>query len=1337
MGVFPGRVSLYLLMRKSVSFLICSLSFLIAVTCAYGQQPRASAAGSAARVGIFFDGPANTTGKAYLHALYLENLLGHFDLRGEITPIAQYRPGQVAGYQAAFFIGAAPTTELPPRFLTEVRSYSRPFCWMGQHIGKLVNAPESRGKFGFRFQEYADNLGFNQVFYKDTLLPKEEPDLNVVNVTDPAAVEVVSTTVNPRKVWHPYALRHERFWYFADTPFSYMAEGGRYLVLCDLLHDILEVHHAADNRALVRIEDVSIEDDPADLRELADNLGGHRIPFQIALIPVFRNPAQGREVRMSDRRSFVDAIKYMVSRGGTPIMHGVTHQYHGQSADDYEFWDDATDRPVVGDSAEFVMRKLQLGLTECFGSGIFPIAWETPHYAASELDYRTFKRVFRLFYDRTMSAPRGESQQFFPYPLTDRYGRQIVPEDLGYLTVDKPNPADVIEHARNLRVVRDGVASFYFHPFLDASLLDQLVRGVSGLGYRFVSLREFGGEVDYQGRFIVRTTSGSAKLAPQNEYWRMRLFDANGRLTGTELSKSRQNGPVEVAVEVPKGGFAALDCIREIPAVARQPDWTARLKQWWDHLFPEPGDKEGVAAQATFATGKTAWILSIDKGPAGDLNNERSYRAVLQTFGYQTKLVNVAQFRSGPPPTDTILVVPQAAGVRLSESQQKEVLRYLSEGGGIVADGRQPWLEKLGFAWSDRQAWIGAVADVLYPEMGLRWQPEENVTRFSVPDGVRQLMTDHESDQVLASAGSRGAGHFIHLAIPLDNHTPDGVSHYPYFSKYLSETFGMATALRKPRVEAYFDPGFRPGADLNRLAANWQRAGIRTIYAAAWTFSRTYSYNYADLITACHRQGISVYAWLVLPQVTQKMWDEHPEWREKTATGADGRVGWRYLLNFQNPACFRASMDWTKWLLNAYEWDGVNIAELNFDADFVDYLKADKFVPFNQEVRAAFQKKAGFDPVQLFSPASAHYYKNNPGALQKFLRYREDIVTDWHRRVLEELEPMRRSKGWEVIVTMLDSLHSRYVRPALGIDSRRIVDLMKQHEFTLQVEDPAEYWNKPPDRYRRFAQTYLKLVRDPKRLMFDVNVMSDRDVAGTTLPSPVATGIELARTMAAASAASGRVAVYSEHTVPLQDWSMIRVALTRPAQIQVSNNVWRVDSPVPMLLAPTEDRDYYVDGRLWPAVSQAGLLVPAGKHTISVNKPWFHFLDPGTLPARLVSTSGDLIQSRANTTGLDLEYVSPGRNVLVFNQKPRETYVDGKLVDVVLEPSGSNWAAVFPAGHHSVAVVTNTKAGIAVNVWGWLSASAIAAFGALSTAMMLAIYLQVRLRRLGRRRGTL
>ena len=1303
---------------------------LLALGASFCLPGRAQTAAPEPSVAIVYDGaagPKEYQSKGYIHALFVENLLGHFGLKGDIIALKDYDPGQLAGHRAAFFVGVTTSAELPPAFLADVKAFGEPFCWLGQHIEQLVNTPEGPRRYGFTFQQYGKNMGVNRVVYKGAELPKVDPELVVVEVTDKRAVEVVATALTKDQTSYPYALHRKRFWYFADSPFAYPDEGGYYLAFCDLLHDILEIQHEPSQRALVRIEDVSIDDDPVDLRRVADLLNERHIPFQIALIPVFRNPSKELDVRLSERRSFADSVRYMIARGGTPILHGVTHQYRGQSGDDYEFWDDTGDRAVAGDSTEFVMKRLQLGLSECFKTGIYPVAFETPHYAASRTDYLAMMRVFTLFYDRTISTPSLNSQQYFPYPVVDHWGRQVVPEDLGYLPEEKPDPKVLLERTRNLRVVRDGVASFYFHPFLNANLLDQVVRGISALGYQFVSIREFAGQVNYQGRYAVRTAAGKANLTPQNEYWRVRQFDSSGREVKTELSAQRLTGPVEVAVNVPQGGFAAADCVRERPTELHEPTWGERARQWWSQLWAS----ERTPEAHEFVSGRKAWVLAIDKPTLAVARNQQSYRTVLETFGYQAKLVKAAEFTRAPAESDTILIVPQAAGARLTEQQQSEVLRYLGTGGPVVFDGRQDWLTKLGFTWSDRQLTVSNVSDELYPEMYLIWHPEERVELFTPPETIRELMLDTESNQVLAFSDDYRAGRYLYLAAPLDAHTNEGTSHYPYFPKYLSETFGISTSLRSPRLEAYFDPGDRPGADLNRLAAQWRQSGIRTVYAAAWTFFPQYSFNYGEFVRACHRNGVSVYAWFILPATTPKMWDQHPEWREKTASGADGRVGWRYTMNLQNPACYGAAMDWMKKVLSDYAWDGVNLTELNFDADFKDWLRPDRFIPMSNEVRADFRKKSGFDPIQLFAADSPYYLKTNPGALQRFLKYRENLVTEWHRKVLGELEPMRRQRSWEVIVTMMDSLHSKYVQPALGVDSKRIVALMKDFNFTLQVEDPAEFWMKSPDRYLSFAQTYRKLVKDPRRLMFDINVMP-RDTKKTTLPSATATGTELARTVVSAASASGagRVAIYSENTVPAQDWQFLRVVLTRAALVDAGKRSWRIDSPVPVMLTPSEDRDYYLDGKLWPAVSSDGVLVPTGRHGLSIDRPWHHFLDPGTMPTRLLSISGDLLDARVMPTGLVFWYSSPGRAVVVLNQWPREIQVDGRRSDGPVESSGASWALILPGGEHRVAVVTNTTAGVAVNLWGWASASAITAFGGIATVLMALIYFEVRLRRL-------
>src|SRR5262249_43443128 len=245
-------------------------------------------------------------------------------------------------------------------------------------------------------------------------------------------VQVLATATNEDGDREPYAVRRNRFWYFADNPFSFVTEGSRYLVFCDLLHDILEIDHPAQKRPLARIEDVSAEIDASDLRQAADVLARRGVPFQVAVIPIFRNPAKGFEIYLSDRQSLVEAIRYTIGRGGTPVMHGVTHQLRGATGDDYEFWDENTGRAIPGDSAQLVRERLRQGLAECFASGIFPVAFETPHYGASEIDYHAMSEVFKLFNERTMATAETGSIQLFPYPVVDRFGRYVVPENLGY-----------------------------------------------------------------------------------------------------------------------------------------------------------------------------------------------------------------------------------------------------------------------------------------------------------------------------------------------------------------------------------------------------------------------------------------------------------------------------------------------------------------------------------------------------------------------------------------------------------------------------------------------------------------------------------------------------------------------------------------------------------------------------------------------------------------------------------------------------------------------------------------------------------------------------------------
>ena len=141
---------------------------------------------------------------------------------------------------------------------------------------------------------------------------------------------------------------------------------------------------------------------------------------------------------------------------------------------------------------------------------------------------------------------------------------------------------------------------------------------------------------------------------------------------------------------------------------------------------------------------------------------------------------------------------------------------------------------------------------------------------------------------------------------------------------------GVQPGVRAARLWAFFDSAYRLRADVDYLAKGWREAGISALHVAAWHFfepDRERDEYLTRLIEACHRRGIVVYAWVELPHVSEKFWDDHPEWREKTGLLQDAQLDWRKLMDLQNPACAEAVRAGLRKEIERFDWDGVNLAD--------------------------------------------------------------------------------------------------------------------------------------------------------------------------------------------------------------------------------------------------------------------------------------------------------------------------------------------------------------------------------------------------------------------------
>ncbi len=472
------------------------------------------------RVLILYDAQDSKQSNSYLNALFLANLIGHFDATYVLLPVEQYNPGALELYDSTFYLGVSYNNPIPQAFIHDVLKTERTVVWFRYNLWTILTT-NTHQKYGFQF-DYMDQTGYDQIRYKNTDLIKSSDDAELGHVTilDHSRATVVATAFQSSTGNSiPYIVHGDNLWYVADIPFTYLSENDRYLAFADLLYDMLKINQSQKKRAIIRLEDIDPTYHPETLINIADYLYSQHVPFGISVIPYYQDPmgyytnGVPKSVKITDVPDFVAALKYMESKGGTIILHGYTHQYGkeantytGTSGHDYEFFKVTVDpltskinafRPLDEDSYEWVNNRVTSALSLIRQSGFSASIWETPHYVASDLDNQYFAKKFPAIIGRVLYFNKEETRhyagQFFPYVIQkDSYGQKILPENIGCIspaswfnfpvrTID-----DVLLSARKNLVVRDAWASMYYHPYIGLSYLQQLIPAIKKLGYTFV-----------------------------------------------------------------------------------------------------------------------------------------------------------------------------------------------------------------------------------------------------------------------------------------------------------------------------------------------------------------------------------------------------------------------------------------------------------------------------------------------------------------------------------------------------------------------------------------------------------------------------------------------------------------------------------------------------------------------------------------------------------------------------------------------------------------------------------------------------------------------------------
>ncbi|MGB9606281.1 MAG: hypothetical protein ACPL88_10445, partial [Bryobacteraceae bacterium] len=475
---------------------------------------------------------------------------------------------------------------------------------------------------------------------------------------------------------------------------------------------------------------------------------------------------------------------------------------------------------------------------------------------------------------------------------------------------------------------------------------------------------------------------------------------------------------------------------------------------------------------------------------------------------------------------------------------------------------------------------------------------------------------------------------------------------------------------RSRRLWAFLDSSYRLRVDLDYFARRWRAAGIAALHVAAWQFFEPDAERDAyltRLIQACHRNAVLVYAWLELPHVSERFWQEHREWREKTALLQDAHLDWRKLMNLVNPGCARAVREGVRRLIERFDFDGVNLAELYFES-LEGASNPARFTPMNDDVRREFQKLAGFDPLELFQPGSSHHHSRNPQGLAAFLDYRVRLAARLQREWIAELESLRATRPHlDLVLTHVDDRFDARMREAVGADAAALLPLLESHAITFLVEDPATVWHLGPQRYREIARRYEELTPRRDRLGVDINIVERyQDV----YPTKQQTGTELFQLVHAASRAFPRVTLYFESSLLPPDLPLLPAAAAHVARLERRNGTLLIEAP--QTIGVRWSGPARVNGRPWPARDDGHVWLPAGRYRI----------EPAGAaePVRLLDLNAELLAAESQAAGVEFAYRASSRAIAVLDRRPARIELDGEAVSIGSIQERDRFVLLLPRG---------------------------------------------------------
>lgn len=461
--------------------------------------------------------------------------------RLETMPISEAVSNKLAAADYLAIFCPQPAPALSTNFLTTVAELKQPILWIGFGMEQLERFPPFTNQFEISARPADQAAGIVNYREQEWNVPVY-PWIPVTLTSNCAARVLMSVTdvVTNQNVQRPLCWQTNNFTFFSGVPLGSVMN----FLFSDLLLDFYEVNAVPAARLFLRIEDYSALSNHGEFQRMSDYLHARRVPFIVAVIPAIRNPDTGDIMDLDSEPEFVAALRYAQQRGGRLILHGYTHAHADEPGEGHEFWDTERDRPLAEDKPEYTRDRVHKGVRQMLKHGLMPLAWETPHYAASRQACIEIAKVFSTVVEQVQISDTTHLDKGVTAALAlDGYGRLMVPENLGYVRLGAvSNSCEAIQTmTQTISKLRGTVGGCYIHAYQPLEKLLALVEMLQQFQIPFLDLADLAHTVVLPEKILL-TSNTTRTVVLRNATVRRKTFNRAGKLLVEEQEQSATNG---------------------------------------------------------------------------------------------------------------------------------------------------------------------------------------------------------------------------------------------------------------------------------------------------------------------------------------------------------------------------------------------------------------------------------------------------------------------------------------------------------------------------------------------------------------------------------------------------------------------------------------------------------------------------------------------------------------------------------------------------------------------------------------------------------------------------